>query len=154
MKSYLLPRLSSRFDVIAPRHPIIDNAQDRVDHLLYDDLTDSARRQAERGVRKALMSFLIDTTAVGKLFRSRRRDRSPSVEGPSRPSSSFGLGISRGRPKVEWRYRTDAGSVRFRVTARGSAGLSFSHSKLNRTSLSVGYSPDGQRYDLAFRLSF
>ena len=154
MRSYLLPRLSSQFDVIAPRHPILDNAADRVDHVLYDDLTDAARRQAERGARKALKNFLIDTTALGKRFRSGRRDRSPSTAGPSRPSSSFGLGISGGRLEAEWRYRTNAATLGFRVTARGSATMSFSHSKLNQTSLAVGYSSDGQRYDVGLRLSF
>jgi len=160
VRSYLLPRLSSQFDGLAPRHPIVDTSHDRVDHVLYASLTAAAQRGAERGARDALKNFLIETTAVGRLFGSSKRNRSasaesaPPVQAPSRPSSGFGVGISHGRPELEWRYSAKANSLRLRVTSDGAAGLSFSRSRLNQTNLSVAYSPRRQQYNLYLSLAF
>ena len=161
VKSYLLPRLSSRFDGLAPRHPIIiDDAHQRVDDVLYENLTAAAQRGAERGARDALTNFLIDSTVIGKLFGSKRLNRSSSAADPSsveappmaqaapRPSSKFGVGFSRGHPELEWRYRAAANSLRLRVNSVGAAGLAFSRSKQNQTDISVGYHPRRQQYAL------
>jgi hypothetical protein len=160
IKNYLLPRLSSQFDGLAPRHPIVDGPHVRVDHLMYDNLTDAARRGAERGARDALKNFLIDTTSVGKLFGRQKRNRSsaledptdartaPTVQAPSRSTSDFGIGFSGGHPEVEWRYKAGSHSLRLRVNSEGAARLAFSRLKLNHTNLSVGYRPHSEQFAL------
>lgn len=150
---YLVPRMSRQLESVAPEHFAPQSAREIESYVLHDDVTYAARRCVERGARRALKSYLLETTALGRIGRSIKRESgSSAAEGPE--ELRFGVGISHGEPQLEIRYDVRFGSLRVHLGVTGSAKLEFAHVRMSETRLVAGYDPDDGNFSVACRVRF
>jgi hypothetical protein len=150
---YLVPRISRQLESVAPEHFAPQSAREIESYVLHDDVTDAARRCVERGAKRALKSYLLETTALGRIGRSiKRGSRSSAAERPE--ELRVGVGISHGEPHLEIRYDVRFGSMRVHLGVTGSAKLEFAHVRMSETRLVAGYDPDDGNFSVACRVRF
>ena len=151
--TYLMPRLNGQLNqVVAPMH--LGTSTELVDYVLYDSLMQVTRIHAERGVRRALKSFVLESTPLGRLNKSIRSSVGGGKKRGNSAGVKFGVGVSHGLPKLEMRYRSGAAHIRLNLDAVGAAGIEFSHEQALRTRVWVGYDIDEGDVNLACRFGF
>jgi hypothetical protein len=136
----LVPRVSIEMESISAFHHTVQPGQTIRDHIMYSNMTDSVRRNAERMVRRAARDYLLEAVRLDRSLNRVRR--SVGSKTPRTDDLSFKLGVHSMLPVVGVQYRNDAGALDVSVGASGSVGLRFRPQRFQGTQISVGFDGD------------
>jgi hypothetical protein len=156
-RGYLLPRMTMQLDRMRAYSGVPTSGQDLGEFVLLDDVTGAAQQRAERGMRRAVKTYLLDTTSVGRWIQSFGTESSQTPRGAPRATRAFrtGFGISHGLPRAEMRYGAGRTFLRLGVGADQTVGFEVRRDgHTSGAALSARYDWDENTYSLGCRISF
>jgi hypothetical protein len=157
-RGYLLPRMTLQLDRMRAYSGVPTSGQALGEFVLLDDVTGAAQQRAERGMRRAVKNYLLDTTGVGRWIQSFGTESSRTPSGAPRANTRAfrtGFGISHGLPRAEMRYGAGRTFLRLGVGADQTVGFEVRRDgHTSGAALSARYDWDENTYSLGCRISF
>lgn len=155
LKRHLMPRVSQQLERMAPIHALDFDRATWQQTELHGWFSGTANHYAERGLKRAARSYLVEETAIGPWLEGLRLGGhgNSSSAGRSR-STDYGVRVSHGRPSLEMRRSSSVGTTRFGVGLDGSLRLEFRPANSTNGRFAVGYAARESSYVLSFRHTF
>ncbi|MCP3982301.1 MAG: hypothetical protein GY716_23610 [bacterium] len=151
----LIPGLSRQLHRVVPLHessPVLTGSTEAV---MLDRVTDAAERRTLKGLRKAFEHHLLETTSLGQRLTSVSVGRGGGGGGGRGKAVRFGVRVASGLPRMELRYRTARGQIRFSVDLDGATGFEIKRNgRAARARVFAGYDIGDDALDLAYRYRF
>ncbi len=155
-RAYLLPRMTTQFDRLRA-YGVPTSGQALSEFMFLDDVTEAAQQRAEKGVRRAVKIYLLETTGVGRWVQSFGTESNKTPTGAPRAQRAFrtGLGIAHGLPRAEMRYGVGRSVVRLAVGADQTVGFEFRRNGHSAgTAVSARYDWDEDTVSFGWRIAF
>lgn len=154
--SDFLRRLSSNLDRLGTASQLL---YDRVLPNRFSDeaMTPEVEKSVNRATRKTVKGLLLEVTDVAQRLdsiqdRVRGDPLGGEAGGPKGVHVRFG--VSHLAPRLEIRYPTATGSMRFSVGALGQVGVDLTRARFSRAQIHGGYDHRTGTYEAGCRLSF
>jgi len=154
LKRHLVPRVSHQLGRVTPIHSLEVDRSDWERSGLHGWFSGTTGHYANRGLRRAARAYFVEDTAVGTFLDSLRLETHRGDAPQSGRTVNYRLGVSHGKPRLEMRHRSPAGTTRFGVGVNGSLRLEFHPAHSGGGRVSAGYDPGDSSYSLSFRHSY
>lgn len=150
----LSPRVSLAMESLTTFESVAGPGTSLEHHVLYDEMTDSIRRGAERVTRKALKNYLLNSLRIDQGIDNVRQGvrGAPSTSTSTSSRWRYQFGVHSLSPEVAVRYRMKQNSVRFKLNAEGEMGVRVNTSRFEGASVNAWY--DGDRLEIGASLGF
>lgn len=151
----LAPRVSMELESLSAFQRVSEPGQRLQEHMLFEQLTASVRRDIERVARKAVKNYLIDVINLDRGIDSiKSRVRGESVERVERRGGmGYRLGFHSGLPVVGVSYDAGPGKIGVKVSADGAVGLRYRDSRMRQADFSASFDGD-ERFEIRALLAF
>jgi hypothetical protein len=156
-RGYVLPRMNTQLDRLRVYGAMPTSGQALSEFVFLDQVTDAAQQRAEKGVRRAVKYYLLETTSVGRWIQSFGTESAQTPTGAPRTQRAFrtGLGIAHGLPRAEMRYGVGRSVLRLAVGADQTVGFEFRRNGHSAgTAVSARYDWDEDTVSMGWRISF
>ena len=151
----LAPRVSMELESLSSYRSMAQPGHQLQDHVLFEQMKASVRRDVERMTRQAVKTYLMEAINLDRGIASvKTRIRGePSEPGEQRRSVHYRLGFHSGLPVVGMSYDAGPGVMGLKVGADGAVGLTYRDSRMRQADFAVGF--DGEdRFDVRALLAF
>ena len=148
----LVPRVSVELESLSAYRRVAQPGHQLQDHVLFDQLAASVRRDVERMTRKAVKNYFLETINLDRGI-ARVKIRVRGEPGEQRSSMRFRLGFHSRLPVVGMSYNTGPGQMSLKVGADGAVGLHYRDRRMKQADFSAGF--DGEdRFEIRALLAF